>query len=694
MKRRYGRHLILKQRKLLDQFIKDHFNNIRRGFRLDDYPELEQKLNNIHCFENLPSVAENYVDDKVSAMTRVGLGNSYLDDSDGYDAFGDRIKKFPDYDPTRREDIDKYATDEEKEFLKETFSGSANIETPAEAGYETPMIQTYSPKDGSMPFYNKDNHKWELFVERDDPPAGWCLEFKGKYWEFVHELSQKEADQMLQHAVNFYDNKNVDTRKKITEKWVARLSEVYSDFDEFAAYDEIYGLSKKLGFDSTEDAWLTNPKISGSVDPEEYKRVRESKQLTEKKYGSLYVSQQKILDKFIEKNYHDIKLGGLHFSVDDWPELYNEVASVREAETLWQDINNYVSDKLMNRPWKNRYPWGDSVEKYATDEEKEFLKEYGGKSLQKHFKTKKEWEKYKDKVAKDKEDKKKKKIKESVADQRAEEYIQAAEGDLEIWRGIVYGMSHEEKKDAAFEFKSAINGMKHYRKNWKIPDNRMGDESKKYWGEHAERRDLYRKYLRILIKSLTESKENIKERIVGQDEHEKFERMMGGPKKAFRLLHLYQNCKLNLAPNFTNEKFASIAQREGFTIKQIAKLLSLQESKQLTEAKNTKGKTRKVDDPYETYHGSGPLQDWEWRVLKHWKAPENEKNDPYARVFCAVRSPMTYNSWEYGDTYCREIPGYKYETGKDPLGFGKGINLQRLKDMSDEEIDMIEKMFK
>jgi hypothetical protein len=87
-------------------------------------------------------------------------------------------------------------------------------------------------------------------------------------------------------------------------------------------------------------------------------------------------------------------------------------------------------------------------------------------------------------------------------------------------------------------------------------------------------------------------------------------------------------------------------------------LEDLNESVQVTEAKNTKSKTRKIDDPYETYHGQGG---WEWRVLKHYQSPENEKKNIYARVFCAVSSPLIYGDFEYGDVYCKDIPNYKYE---------------------------------
>jgi hypothetical protein len=65
--------------------------------------------------------------------------------------------------------------------------------------------------------------------------------------------------------------------------------------------------------------------------------------------------------------------------------------------------------------------------------------------------------------------------------------------------------------------------------------------------------------------------------------------------------------------------------------------------------KNTMNKTRPLDNPYEIWeHPSG----WEWRVLKKWQADDNKQ---YARWYCAVKSPYTYGSYEYGDTYASEV---------------------------------------
>lgn len=67
--------------------------------------------------------------------------------------------------------------------------------------------------------------------------------------------------------------------------------------------------------------------------------------------------------------------------------------------------------------------------------------------------------------------------------------------------------------------------------------------------------------------------------------------------------------------------------------------------------KNLCGKARKLDNPYEIWR----VGDWEWRVLKKYQTPENEAKNPYARWFCAVKSPMTFGGWDMGDTYVVDI---------------------------------------
>jgi len=82
--------------------------------------------------------------------------------------------------------------------------------------------------------------------------------------------------------------------------------------------------------------------------------------------------------------------------------------------------------------------------------------------------------------------------------------------------------------------------------------------------------------------------------------------------------------------------------------------------------KNECGKTRGRDNPYEIW----VCGEWEWRVLKKYQSPDNEAKNPYAKWFCAVKSPMTYGSFNLGDVYIKDItniPGIRQVTGPSDM---------------------------
>ena len=85
-------------------------------------------------------------------------------------------------------------------------------------------------------------------------------------------------------------------------------------------------------------------------------------------------------------------------------------------------------------------------------------------------------------------------------------------------------------------------------------------------------------------------------------------------------------------------------------------------------SKNLHGKSRTVENPYHIIVADG----WEWRVLKRDQSPDAERANPYARWFVAVKSPLTYGSWEYGDTYIREIP-----TATAGMDFVEGVRKEQ-----------------
>jgi len=66
--------------------------------------------------------------------------------------------------------------------------------------------------------------------------------------------------------------------------------------------------------------------------------------------------------------------------------------------------------------------------------------------------------------------------------------------------------------------------------------------------------------------------------------------------------------------------------------------------------KNERGKTRKIDNPYAIYRSHDGT--WEWRVLKAYQTDDRK---PFARWHCAVKSPLTFGSYEYGDEYCEVV---------------------------------------
>lgn len=71
--------------------------------------------------------------------------------------------------------------------------------------------------------------------------------------------------------------------------------------------------------------------------------------------------------------------------------------------------------------------------------------------------------------------------------------------------------------------------------------------------------------------------------------------------------------------------------------------------------KNSWSKTRPIENPYMTIYGP---YGYECRVLKAYQQYANEVENRYARWFCAVRSPFTDGSWDYGDVYVAKVAPY------------------------------------
>jgi hypothetical protein len=70
--------------------------------------------------------------------------------------------------------------------------------------------------------------------------------------------------------------------------WQGKLQDSYDkDFEQFKHYDETYGIAKRLGFSSAEEAWKANPVINVTSDPEDLKVVEKKSSEVPEKFKQL-----------------------------------------------------------------------------------------------------------------------------------------------------------------------------------------------------------------------------------------------------------------------------------------------------------------------------------------------------------------------------------------------------------------------
>jgi len=98
----------------------------------------------------------------------------------------------------------------------------------------------------------------------------------------------------------------------------------------------------------------------------------------------------------------------------------------------------------------------------------------------------------------------------------------------------------------------------------------------------------------------------------------------------------------------------------------------------MAREKNLCGKRRDVENPYEIWTSG----DFEYRVLKKYKAPRAEAKDQYARWFVATKSPYTHGSWELGDTYALDIKN------NATLTYSEELELSRIETVIDVEAEI------
>lgn len=76
--------------------------------------------------------------------------------------------------------------------------------------------------------------------------------------------------------------------------WKDKLQNVYSSYEDFKNWDDIYGLTKALGYSNSKKLWNDNPTIKGSTNPRDYGIVKKSN-------NNKHISVEDFLNIFKEK---------------------------------------------------------------------------------------------------------------------------------------------------------------------------------------------------------------------------------------------------------------------------------------------------------------------------------------------------------------------------------------------------------
>lgn len=109
----------------------------------------------------------------------------------------------------------------------------------------------------------------------------WVIEYNDREMseqDIVYNLSNlaKDADIKYESLKEKFNKMLSDKQaSQVKTAWVDHLQNVYTDFNEFLAWDEIYKLSGRLGFNTPEEAWEANPVVHGSTYPDEYRIATE-----------------------------------------------------------------------------------------------------------------------------------------------------------------------------------------------------------------------------------------------------------------------------------------------------------------------------------------------------------------------------------------------------------------------------------
>lgn len=148
-------------------------------------------------------------------------------------------------------------------------------------------------KERSLFFFEEDG---EFAIQLDDPASNTKARFANP-----DEAKMRELFNAMVGKINV--TKAVESATN--ESWTDTVQNTYGSLEELEAFDEIYGIVKRLGFESAVDLWEKNPKISGSTNPEDLKVVESKRRkailpriLENLMNSELYTSTANLYDAF------------------------------------------------------------------------------------------------------------------------------------------------------------------------------------------------------------------------------------------------------------------------------------------------------------------------------------------------------------------------------------------------------------
>ncbi len=125
-------------------------------------------------------------------------------------------------------------------------------------------------------------------VETDawlDGYKAFLMKAEGHIIENPYDNESPEWDEWEDGFSSAGDSLDEGLKKKsmqLLKEWDGRLQDAYDgSFEEFEEYNEIYGIARRLGYETTTDAWEANPLIAVGVDPSDLRVIRENKMLKE-----------------------------------------------------------------------------------------------------------------------------------------------------------------------------------------------------------------------------------------------------------------------------------------------------------------------------------------------------------------------------------------------------------------------------